>query len=1438
MVISRVERTAFSRWLLSGLLILLCFVLSLPANVQAAEAAEDIPVVNSGFEQDLVAGKIPGWSYFSAGIPSGLSLSETVKFAGNRSLKIERTGAVAGALGAESVKLAVTAGKSYEAAVKLYIENYTGTPSLWIRWHDSLGKPLNQQATFNLAAPSLNKWLDIRVQGIAPAEAAFATVFVYASSGTTLTAYADEARFYRVADQLTVLNPGFEDPISGTSIPGWGLFPGTPTGSVSISKEEQNSGLSSLLINDTSSSNPVAVITPAISIEEDGLYEAMANVKLISGGGVILYIKFYDSSGIERGQSTVSYTGPLNIWKTLKVEGIAPANAATAKLLLYSGAATLSKAYFDDISLTKKVNDTLTLPFTYGSPVNLGKATLSGTTLGGAIGNGELYFVANGAPGTFYAVDAVTGHVNFSEQVPGTTETWAVTVGSDNKVYFSATANQSFWQYDPILQKITLIGNNLTNDFVWDLDASSDGLIYGSTYPKSKVFSYNIANGSFKDLGSMHDKEEYARGAGVTDQYLYVGIGSKKHLMRVSRTTGEKIEIPMPFTGADDFVHNISPFNGLLYITHGTSLTVVHGQTYEVIKNVANSSLEAFDGKISPPSPYNSNLLYYHNKYSHTLWTYNVGTNSVQAVAPMIKLPETGTKAVNWITLPDGTQVLAALYENGQYTLYNPTDNSIITRQVPVVKDGVNIQSLAAGPDGKLYLGGFIDGLSIFDQANQKYDMQMSNFDSPHQIEEIGFLNGKAYFGAYSGARIYRYDSNQPYNYGTLPTNNPGLIKTIPEGQDRPYAMASGDNKLFIGTVPGYGSLGGSLTTYDESANTWTSTRNVVQDQSIIALAYNNGVVFGGTSIEGGLGSKPTATSAKLFKWDVATATKLDEFVPVIPGLTSPRLLGGLSFGPDGMLWGGAWGSDEEGGHIYAIYALDPDTNKVMKSKLFYPKASGGSPWRAFYLRWGQDGLLYTNIARYLTVVDPISMKSRKLVETSTNLVDLGVDGSIYYASGPNLYKLPVPLAQASITMAKVKLEQGQTEPVVPSGILANGLPAIMAGSTVSLTSSDPTVVSAVYGQVKALKPGTANVYADISLGGKTVRTNIIGVTVYQGTSLTLDTVSKATYSDTANLRARLTNLQGQPLENRSVQFSVGGEVKGNATTNADGVAAFSYLVSQEAPENAEEAVYDIRAVFQGEPNLFIGASERKSSLTVKRETASVAYSGSTAVSEGIVNLSAHVSQEDDQELGSIARLPIQFTISKMKPDATLEAYQTPVIQNVYETDVSGNVTTNVQLPAGLYQVKTGLLTNSRYVAAESEAILAVHSPSDNGLEVGGWFAIAEGNDELGSVAKKVHIEAVWGLDTESTQRILKIHVEPKGLNLELDEIHWLVTTSDSVFLQGQAKDKNGVSYTIRLMIGQQQQVVSLQIWQGMNTQSIPFYEALGQKWFGSTIIL
>ncbi|NRF94336.1 hypothetical protein HQN89_25820 [Paenibacillus frigoriresistens] len=293
-----------------------------------------------------------------------------------------------------------------------------------------------------------------------------------------------------------------------------------------------------------------------------------------------------------------------------------------------------------------------------------------------------------------------------------------------------------------------------------------------------------------------------------------------------------------------------------------------------------------------------------------------------------------------------------------------------------------------------------------------------------------------------------------------------------------------------------------------------------------------------------------------------------------------------------------------------------------MRSKLLYPNASGGSTWRSFYLRWGQDGLLYTTIARYVTAIDPVTMKARKLVDTQTNLMDLGVDGSIYYTSGPILFKLPVPLAQASISMAKVTLDEGQSEPVNSSGVLVNGLPAILAGGTTSFTSSDPTVLFVVYGQVKALKAGTANVYADITLGGATIRMNTIGVTVTR--PLVIDptfTADKTT------------------------------------PTNTDVTVTIGY------PTNAEVKEYKL------------GASGAWGAYT-----SPIAVSDNNTLYARAADAAGNVSSETSYVVSNIDKIAPVTTasVSPLQPDGPNGTYASPVTVTLNSTDSSTSVTNTV----------------------------------------------------------------------------------------------------------------------------------------------------------------
>ena len=602
-------------------------------------------------------------------------------------------------------------------------------------------------------------------------------------------------------------------------------------------------------------------------------------------------------------------------------------------------------------------------------------------------------------------------------------------------MYFASTVanNRQLFKYDRVAHSIASVGTYPgTNSFVWDLE-SSNGKVYGATSgtgtAKGTVFSYDINSNSFTTLpinscSGTFPCQGYVRGLGLgiatNFNYLFAGTGSSKYLSKTNLDDGTTTQIPMTVSGEsidgeNGFISNIWYNNGYLYIAHTTSLLVMNAVSYNVVKSIPYTDPKAFDGMISSRIPDGSSaLLYYRNKFTSELYAYNSSNHSLTPAATGVVLPQAGVKAFDWI-LDNGVYKLAMLFDNTEYALYNPQSNTLQTYQLDTESSGLDIQSLAKSPDGKLYLGGFLGGMSVYDENSPDYSYLLQA-SGPHQIEEIGFLNNKTYFGIYSGAKIYEY------TYG----GTPNLIYTVPNEQDRPYAFASGDNKLFVGTIPAYGKRGGSLSTYNGTS--WSTHRNVVQDQSIIALAYKTGTLYGGTSVYGGLdsatptpspGTSPTPTPmpAKLFKWDVATDTKIGtEFTPSIPGMAKPQILGGFAFGPDGMLYGSAWGdldSSQGGGTGFAIYKMDPanmDSNhtNALASVIVYKNSAVGSSWRQFYMYFGSDGFLYTTLGRYLTAFDPADLsKNTQILNVNTSLMTMGTDGSIYYTEKSRLYKLP-----------------------------------------------------------------------------------------------------------------------------------------------------------------------------------------------------------------------------------------------------------------------------------------------------------------------------------------------------------------------------------------------------------------------------------------------
>jgi WD40 repeat protein len=900
-------------------------------------------------------------------------------------------------------------------------------------------------------------------------------------------------------EELQVENGDFEAvPGSDNEIPSWVIWSGGLKTGMKVSEEKPFEGERSLRIDNSGS---FGLFSQLIDVTEGNSYKMTAQLfvdELVTGNPGV-WLRWYDAEG-KNFENTPKYFEGLKEgeWQEVAIEADAPAGAAGVKVFLYQTTSTVTKGYYDNIKLFEKSNEQLELPFEYGNPINLGPSALAAKTQGAAVGDGEVYYATNGSPATFYANDAETGEKIFSHELPGSDVVWGMTIGSDGNVYFAGTYNGILYRYLVDEKKLEEVGKSPSDNWIWQLDATADGKIYGATYPNAKVFEYDIEADTLTDLGRFHEEQNYARGLGVTDENLYVGIGTTAYLMKMNRETGEKEEIDLPITGTSTSVSNVWEYGDRLFVAYGTSLLVLDVNTGEVVHEMSWEDESAYDGLISPPSPYDDSLIYFKDKRTSELWTYDMDTDETQPVEPKVTLPSSPVKAYEWTTNDEGKQVLSILHHQIEYSTYDPETNDLRVIYPDVELQGLSIQSLEIGPDENVYMGGYQGSFGVFDTSTESYLLRERN---PHQIEGIGFMNGNVYMGIYGGAQIYKYNPELPFKYEDGGNgDNPEMVHDIGDDQSRPFTFASGDDKLFTGTIADYGKLGGALTIFDEKTGEWTTIRNIIENQSIIGLAYKDGTLYGGSTTAGGLGIDPTEEKAMMFEYDAASG-EYKLFDLEVEGIKIPEMIGELSFGPDGNLWGAAYGVNADGKANSVIFAMDPDSKEIIKQKEFYTGVHRGSQWRPFFMRWDEEGMLYTTVGRKLTVIDPETMMSKQLIGETVNLMDIDKEGNIYYADGADLMKLPVSLEGAELTVEDRSILQGETVKLDLKVTLANGQDVDLAGAEVEWKISDPLVVELGDGEVTALNAGTAEIKATVTYNGQTVTTDPLTITVEVSTT-------------------------------------------------------------------------------------------------------------------------------------------------------------------------------------------------------------------------------------------------------------------------------------------------------------------------------------------------
>ncbi|MFB4288052.1 PQQ-binding-like beta-propeller repeat protein [Nonomuraea sp. ATR24] len=621
---------------------------------------------------------------------------------------------------------------------------------------------------------------------------------------------------------------------------------------------------------------------------------------------------------------------------------------------------------------------------------------LGGTVAPGPGGTPVLWAASSGAPAHLNAVDPATGAEVTRLDLPGAAGAWAVDATPDGSVYAGTYGDGRLYRWTPG-GGVTDLGRPIASEnFIWSVAAGEGATVYGGTYPGGRLFAYDPATG-VRDYGKLSPSHSYVRSVSYADGKIYAGTENPAALFEVDAASGAVRRLPAPpgIDLTDRWAYDVDVEAGYLYVRLGSAFPApLH--VWDIAAGAWVDALETAHGlDVSPPD--DEGRVYFVK--AGELVRYDPRTKAVTPTGMPFVGRVANTRGIGWaeLGLPDypGKSLVGLLWR-GMMFRYNPQTGAKSFVQSGIKGEPIDVTAIADGPDGRVYTGGFLNGgFAALDPGTGERE----EFHTFSQTEALATHRGKLYVGAYPDARLYAYDPALPWNspeYSPSPEPGPApnparLADFAADKQIRPRALTSAGKYLAAGTMPDLGHLGGVLALWDpETGALKHAERNVVKDQSIVSLAYRDGVLYGGTSIYSGQSAtEPTQPEAKLFAWSVRHDKLLWEIVPA-PGKPA---IPALTFDDRGRLWGIAGGE---------VFGVNVHARKVVdRLTLSAGSSSGGQ--LAFN---AADRLLYgAHAGKEAFTLDPRTLARAVIKQGPVHHLAVHRSGDVYFAEGPKLFR-------------------------------------------------------------------------------------------------------------------------------------------------------------------------------------------------------------------------------------------------------------------------------------------------------------------------------------------------------------------------------------------------------------------------------------------------
>ncbi|MDR3724636.1 MAG: hypothetical protein P4K83_09140 [Terracidiphilus sp.] len=445
--------------------------------------------------------------------------------------------------------------------------------------------------------------------------------------------------------------------------------------------------------------------------------------------------------------------------------------------------------------------------------------------------------------------------------MPAGIGSWGILQGKDGRIYLGSYYGGELLCFDPKSEKWIPLPQapeefRKEEMIVCDLGQAPNGDIYYGTYPGAHLVRYDPRAGTVSDLGKAAD-ENYLRQVTPTPWgTVLAGVGTKhSRIIAYDIQTAKFREIepeqyrtsgvmPRPFI-AGNFV--VQPVADKVLLYDGPSLKFL--RAYPLHDASGFTLLDA------------SHLLFQEGTQMISL-NVQTGERSLYAEAP------NNISNGRWYLAHNGNLVGLRVQS---YTYLNVAREQAITHRIPIDGLGQEVFWLRSMPDGKIFGGpGLGQTMFSYDPETRKLVSYDQVIDQSGEIYYGVPFKNKLYTISYVEATLAVFDPALPWNQGGKPASNPRTILRIPDAQHRPVGgiHTGPDNKLYIGTQPNYGLLGGALSVFDPGTEKLEVYRNIVPDQEINAIATDDRYVYCAADPDGGGGSRAKTSKSHFFVWD------------------------------------------------------------------------------------------------------------------------------------------------------------------------------------------------------------------------------------------------------------------------------------------------------------------------------------------------------------------------------------------------------------------------------------------------------------------------------------------------------------------------------------------------------------------------------------------